>query len=102
MKHLKIIYSKVPPYLKNKYAFTAMLLFGWMLVFDSNDLIYQVKMRMHLSDLRDKKDYFISQIEEVKQDRLQLFGSQASIEKFAREKYWMKKDNEEIFIIVEQ
>ncbi len=94
-------YAAIPKFLKNKYAFSALLLLVWMMFFDQNDLIYQAKMSLHLSELQEKKGYFENQIEEVKQDRHELFGGAESIEKFAREKYWMKKDDEDIFIIVE-
>jgi len=73
-----------------------------MLLFDSNDLVSQIKLNQKLSTLESQKDYYLEKIEEVKKDREELLSDVALLEKFAREKYLMKKDSEDLYIIVEE
>ena len=49
-----------------------------------------------------KKTYYEEKIKEVEKDRDELFGDRESLEKFAREKYLMKKETEDIFIVEEK
>lgn len=86
--------------MRNKYVITITAFLVWMLFLDRNDIISQVQLRLKLSDLRDKKSYYQQQIAEVKKEKQELLTNQDSLEKFAREKYMMKKDNEDLFVIV--
>jgi cell division protein FtsB len=92
--------GKIPPFLKNKYLLVSLAFLSWMLFFDNNDFISQVQLRLKLSDFRNKKEYFEQKISEVKKEKQELLTNQASLEKFAREQYMMKKDNEDLFVIV--
>lgn len=73
-----------------------------MFFFDDNNFYSQYKLRKELSDFLDKKEYYHEQIAQVNADKNDLLTNQATLEKFAREKYWMKRDNEDLFIIVER
>ncbi|CAA9250189.1 MAG: Cell division protein DivIC (FtsB), stabilizes FtsL against RasP cleavage [uncultured Cytophagales bacterium] len=73
----------------------------WMLFFDTNDLVSQYQLRKKVRDLEDKKGYFTEKIEEVNKDRRELMSNPQLLEKFAREKYLMKRQGEEVFIIVD-
>lgn len=86
--------------MKNKYILTGLAFLVWMFFFDRNDIISQVQLRLKLSDYRDKREYFEQQIAEVKKEKQELLTNQSSLEKFAREQYMMKKDNEDLFVIV--
>ncbi|MGI8598325.1 MAG: FtsB family cell division protein [Chitinophagaceae bacterium] len=71
----------------------------WMLFFDRNDFFQQQQRRTELRQLKEGKQYFQEQIEQEQQLADELKNNPASIEKFAREKYLMKKDNEDLFLI---
>lgn len=71
-----------------------------MTVFDSNNFIELVKLRMEVSDLEQKRDYFKSEIINVRKSEQELFSNNRNLEKFAREKYLMKKENEDLYILV--
>jgi cell division protein FtsB len=73
-----------------------------MLALDSNNLITRFQMSSKLRSLENEKEYYVEKIEEVRKDHDELFGDRESIEKFAREKYLMKKKTEDIFIVEEQ
>lgn len=87
---------------RNFYVLTGICFMTWMLLFDTNDFISQYQMSKKLSDLENEKMYYQEKIEEVKKDREELMGNPALLEKFAREKYLMKKNSEEVFVTVDQ
>lgn len=94
------IFVKVLPILKNKYYLTAIIFVIWIAFFDRNDLITQYKYRRDLNDLKRDKEYYQEENIKIKEDLKELTTNQKQLEKFAREKYLMKKDNEDIFILV--
>lgn len=73
-----------------------------MIFLDSNDLISRFSMNAKLRSLESEKEYYQQKIEEVEKDRKELTTNQELLEKFAREKYLMKKDKEDVFIIEEE
>ena len=91
-----------PKFSRNFYVLTGISFLAWMLLFDPNDFISQYQMSKKLSDLENEKMYYQEKIEEVKKDREELMGNPALLEKFAREKYLMKKNREEVFVTVDQ
>lgn len=94
--------KRIPPIFKNFYVLGLLFFFVWMLVFDSNDLISTYKMRAKRSELENEKAYYIEKIKEVEKDRSELLGNNELLEKYAREKYLMKKETEDIFIVAEK
>ncbi|MEO6168000.1 MAG: septum formation initiator family protein [Chitinophagales bacterium] len=92
--------GKIPSISKNKYLIASVAFLSWMLFFDNNDIISQVQLRMKLSEYRNKKEYYEQKISEVKKEKQELLTNQQSLEKFAREQYMMKKDDEDLFVIV--
>ena len=96
----KKIFQKILPRLKNKYVFTPILFIVWLSFFDKNDFISQYSSRRQLNVLLSEKQYYADEIQKNKEKLYELMSSEANLEKFAREKYLMKKDNEDIFLIV--
>lgn len=72
-----------------------------MLIFDSNNMIDLIKIRSSINELEDKKEFYTNEIDTLRKEEKALFSNIKNLEKFAREKYLMKKDNEDIFVIVE-
>jgi len=94
--------KKLPRFARNFFfLFGAFFLF-WMLFVDSNDLFSQYQLSRKLKGLEAEKEYYKQKIEEVKQDREELFSDPELLEKFAREKYLMKKESEDLYIITEE
>ena len=92
--------KRIPSFFKNKYAICIIAFAVWMLFFDRNDFISQYSYRQDLKKLETDKDYYKQQIEQNKTDTKELMSDPKHLEKFARERYLMKKDNEDIFLIV--
>ena len=74
----------------------------WMIFFDSNDFITQYQMSKKLSELEDEKEHYQQRIAEVQKDREELLSNTELLEKYAREKYQMKKPTEDLFIIMKK
>lgn len=88
--------------IRYKYLLTILLFVVWMLFFDQNRMLNQLKMRRTLRDLENQKQYYIEEIENNQQLIQDLTEDTAFMERYAREHYLLKKDNEEIYLIVEQ
>ena len=99
---IKRFYHKIPIRFKNKYVVTLCLFAVWMIFFDQNDMISQIQLRYDLNELTTKKEYYNEQIEVSKNELEDLLTDNEKLERFAREKYLMKKDGEEIFVIVSE
>lgn len=84
----------------NKYLISLAAITVWVLFFDKDDLLSQLDITHKLHQLQTEKKYFENEIRKSKDDVNDLRTNPANLEKFAREKYLMKKDNEEIFVIV--
>ncbi|MGE0090294.1 MAG: septum formation initiator family protein [Bacteroidales bacterium] len=95
------IVAKVIPMLKNKFVLTLIIFFFWLLFFDSNNLIDRYKEIRKLHQFEKDRVYFTERIEIDSKRLKQLKTSNRNLEKFAREQYYMKKPNEEIFVIIE-
>lgn len=102
MQKLIEIYQALPNWSKNKYFISSAFFLLWLLFFNDYNLVFQWQKSRELSDLRSKKEYFRKEIDKVNQDKKDLFSNTESLEKFAREKYFMKKDNEDLFLIEEK
>ena len=94
--------KRIPPAFRNFYFVTGISFLVWMIFLDSNDLINRFRLTNKLHTLESEKEYYQEKIREVEKDRQQLMGTTELLEKFAREKYLMKKQTEDIFIIEEK
>jgi cell division protein FtsB len=95
-------FKNIPPWLKNKYSLSLLVFVVWLVFFDHNDLFVQLERTSELKQLEKGKDYYTEQIQEMKKELSELDSDPASLEKAAREKYMMKRDNEDVFIIEEK
>src|SRR5690606_19323727 len=96
------IFKNIPAWLKNKYSLSLLVFVVWLVFFDHNDLFVQMERTSELKQLEKGKEYYTEQIREMKKELSELNSDPASLEKAARERYMMKKDNEDLFIIEEK
>lgn len=89
-------------YILNKYFYTGFAFVLWMLFFDQENLIEQIRLSNTLSNLRDKKEFYEEEIAKNENSIKKLETDTAWLEKFAREKYFMKKDDEDVFVIINE
>lgn len=92
------MYRNLPAWVKNKYVIATIAFGVWIIFFDRNDLITQAGYVSDLHKLKDKKEYLQQQITQTDKN-LQELSNPQKLEKFAREKYLMKKSNEDVYVI---
>lgn len=88
--------------IKNKYFLVIVGLVVWLLYFDKNDVFTQFDLIKKCNKLNSEKEYYISEIEKNKKEIVELQNNKKSLETFAREKYLMKRDNEDVFVFVQK
>tara|TARA_B100001564_G_scaffold2492_1_gene2177 strand:+ start:498 stop:797 length:300 start_codon:yes stop_codon:yes gene_type:complete len=84
--------------IKSTYGIIIILFIIWMIFFDSNSFIIHNELNNDINELDNQKSYYEKEIAKDNIE-LQLIQSDSGLEKYAREKLFMKKDNEEIFLI---
>lgn len=94
--------KRLPPLFRNFYVVSTGLFLVWMIFLDSNDLINRYRLGRKIAALESEREYYQARIAEVENDRIELTTNRELLEKFAREKYLMKKKTEDIFIIREE
>jgi len=94
--------EKYRPYIFNKYVLTTLGFLVWLTFFDQHDFILQHSYKKKLNGLKKESRYYSDQIEKNKKTMEELFTNNKNLERFAREKYYMKRDNEDIFVFVDE
>ena len=92
----------IPAWLKNKYFLSASAFIVWILFFDPRDVFTQMEHRRELKELEVSKAWYQSENTALAAESERLRTNPATIEKYARENYLMKRDNEDIFIVPEK
>lgn len=94
--------KKVLKYSSNFYVLGTLAFLVWMIFIDSNNLPTQWRLTKQLWELEDQKEYYRMKKIQIQKDRNALFGDPELLEKFAREKYLMKKPTEDLYVVVEE
>ena len=93
--------KKILRFIWNKYVIIIIAFIIWMLFFDTNSYLAHRKLNSELSKVSEEKSFYIKQISQDKQRANDLMSNDENLEKYAREHYLMKKDNEDIYLIIE-
>ena len=99
MDRLRNIINLLPKPIRNKYVITSFLFIFWILFLDEYNLINQNKRNIENDKLKEQKEFLSSEIKKDSTELSNLKNDSSKQEKFAREKFKMKKDNEDLFII---
>jgi cell division protein DivIC len=91
--------KKIIPIITNKYFLAITFFVVWMLFFDERNYFDQRDERQKLEKLEAKKKYYETEIEKARKELQELQNNPAALEKYARERYLMKKQGEDIYII---
>ena len=98
MDKLKIIGIKLLGKWRNKYVIISAFFLPWMIFFDTNSWLNDYQHSRTVKQLEEAIEYYEKEIAKD-QKALQELSNPKTLEKFAREKYYMKKDNDDIYII---
>jgi len=102
MDRIQDIIKKLPKPLRNKYLILFLFFILWVIFIDDYNLINQSKIKSTVDDLKSQKEFYINEINSDSTELYKLQNDPNEQEKFAREKFLMKKENEDIFIIREK
>ncbi|HYJ63173.1 MAG TPA: septum formation initiator family protein [Parafilimonas sp.] len=86
-------------FFRNKYILTLTVFAVVMLFIDHNDIFNQLERKKQLNDLLASKKFYQQQIDQTKKNLSDLQNNSAALEKYAREKYLLKRDNEDLFVV---
>lgn len=87
--------------IKNKYFLASLAFVVWMLFFDRNDMASQLEYRSKVQKLEEEKDFYTKEIDKAEKDLQELTTNPERLEKFARERYYMRRDNEDVYVVVD-
>jgi cell division protein FtsB len=89
----------IPKPIRNRYILVLLVFFVWMFFFDGANVITQWKLNQSVEKLKRDKEYYQEHLKQAEEDRKDL---EEHKEKYAREKYYMKKGGEEVFIFMDE
>ena len=102
MLKLKKFYKKIPSVFKNKYFIVSFLFITWIVFLDEANLVSLNQQQNNLENREEIIDSLENKISEIEDKLERLNNDQKELEKFARENFLMKKENEDIIIIREK
>jgi len=91
---------RIWPFLYNKYFVATLAFLIYVLIFDSNNLSTQIGLNRNLNKLLKEKQFYLDEIQKDKAAVEVLMTDKQNLERFAREKYLMKRDNEDVYLII--
>ena len=95
---MNILKHKIFKPFKNIFILILAVFIVWMLFFDANSWLIHHELNTNIDALESEKEYYKKEIEKDNK-AIKTLSSEEGLEKFAREEYYMKRDNEEIYII---
>lgn len=101
MKVKELLVKILNPFI-NKYLITFVAFVVWIMFFDDNNLKQHRKNIQELALLEEQVDFYKHKIETDKRKLYELQTNDENLEKFAREQFFMKKADEDIYVIVEE
>ena len=99
---MKKIWNKTITLLKNKYILATLIFVVLMVFFDKNNIITQIKLHGKLNKLKEEREFYQQEIIKNRNDIQGLRSNPETLEKYAREQYLMKKDSEDIYLIIDK
>jgi cell division protein DivIC len=90
---------KPPAWIRNRYTLSLGCFVVWMLFFDRDDVLTQWSRQRQLDELKRSSDYYRREIVRTRGELDSVTVDPATIERIARERYLMKRDGEELFVI---
>ena len=99
---MKQFFLTIWPWVKNKYVLTISVCAIWMLFFDQNNAVDRIKMSREINQLEEDREYYLEQIQKDSTRFHELTTDQDNLEKYAREQFFMKKKNEDVFVVIEE
>ncbi len=91
--------KKILRLLKNRYVLVLTFSFIWITFLDRNNLFNQYEFYSKQKELNKTKDFYLENLQKIDKEKSELDSDLSMLEKFGREKYKIKKTDEDIFLI---
>jgi hypothetical protein len=101
LSKIRYLIQHYPTLIRKKYWISTLLFFGWILFLDGNNVYRQVKRTLQIKELDNQILYYQKQLKNTEIERKAFFNNDQYFEKFVRENYLLKKENEDIFVFTE-
>jgi cell division protein FtsB len=88
--------------LLNKYFLAIVAFTVWMIFFDNNSLKRQKILNARIDEIKGMRTFYMTEIAKNNKEIYELETNIETIEKYAREKYMMKRDSEDVFIVTRE
>lgn len=85
-------------FISNKYVWVLLFFIIWMLFLDNYSWLDHRVLNKQIDELEDNKRYYQEEIHSDEEHIKQLKNPDQT-EKYAREKYYMKRDSEDIYLV---
>jgi cell division protein FtsB len=95
-----LLNKRLRRFVLNKYVLTIVFFTIWMLFFDKQDYSYYKNLKKEHDELVRDTLYYHQEIENAQAQIKKLKGDKKELERFARETYFMKKDDEVVFVFL--
>lgn len=88
--------------LKNKYFISTAIFLLVLFIFEDTNIFRLNRMNNQLNTINEKNKNQLEEIKNVKDKTIQLTTNKKALEKFARETYYMKKNNEVVYLFINE
>jgi len=95
------VWKKILNIILNKYFLTSVAFLVWLFFFDSNNILLRMRLKDQLNELYREKQFYLDEIHKDSILTQKLLNDTAELERFAREKYLMKKEGEDVFLVTD-
>lgn len=85
----------------NKYFLITVAFVVWISFFDTDSIVSRLGFRKKLNELKQEKKFYLDEIRKDSTLTMKLMNDSLALEKFAREKYKMKKDKEDVYLLID-
>ena len=99
---MKKFFLKIWPWVKNKYVLVITAFTIWILFFDQNNIVDRIRMSSEIRQLETEQQYYREEIRKDSTRLHELTTDKDNLEKYAREQFYMKKPDEDVYVIVEK
>lgn len=93
---------KISKIFQNFFFLSTFIFVIWMLFFDANDFFTQRERKARLKRLEEEKKFYKAGIKKIEKEQKELLNDAELLEKVARERYFMKRKSEDVYVIVEE
>ncbi|MBX3102879.1 MAG: septum formation initiator family protein [Bacteroidetes bacterium] len=84
---------------RNRYVLVVTLFALWMLFFDAYNLPSQGRVNKRIQRLEQRRDWYVQEIDHLREEHKRLLQNPRELERVARERYYLQKPNEDVFVI---